>query len=169
MAVANTKSTIVTNADADPKKFNAKLIAGGVLKEAVGTVEVAAADDDDSVYRFCRVHSSWRPSQLQIASDAITGGTDFDIGLHDIAATNSGAVVDADLFASAVDLSSASALTDRLYEATATNISKIEKAIWELLALASDPGKFYDLTATGNTVGTAAGTIAVALRYTDGD
>lgn len=166
MATANTKATAITNADAQPKVFTPAILSGAYLREAVGTVEVAAADDDGSVYRFARIRSSARMSEITVFNDAITAGTSYDVGLYRTA-KDGGAVVDADLFASALDLSSASAVagTQALTEATATNIDKIEKQLWQLLGLSADPMIDYDLCLTGNTVGTAAGTISVRTRY----
>lgn len=169
MAVANTKSTIVTNRDSTPPLENKLWYQGARKYEDVATVEVAAADDDNSVYRLFRVRSSWRISSLELANDAITGGTAYDLGVYDTAA-NGGAVVASQqqLFASAVDLSSAHAFTDNTYEATATNIDKVEKQLWELMGLSADPLKDYDICLTGTTVGSGAGTISARMRYVKG-
>jgi len=169
MATVNTTATAITNADAQPKSFTPANVAGAYLREAVGTVEVAAADDDGSTYRFARIRSSARMSSISVFNDAITGGTSYDVGLYRTA-KDGGAVVSAALFASALDLSSASAVagTEALTEATVTNIDKIEKPIWQLLGLSADPMIDYDLTLTANTVGTAAGTISVRARYVNG-
>lgn len=164
MAVANTKSTAITNADATPRTPNNAILENGPVCRSVATVEVAAADDNDSVYRLFRVHSSWRIDAIEIACDAITGGTAFDIGLYDVA---DGAVVTSQQtrFASAVDLSSALTRVDKTYEATATDISKVEKRLWDFMGLAADTNKFYDLAMTATTVGTGAGTITAWLTY----
>ena len=159
--MVDTNSTEITAKEAG--KSVSALISGGVLREKVATLEVAAADDDGSTYRFFRVHSSDRVSSFEAASDAITAGTSFDFGLYDTE-ENGGAVVDADMFASAVDLSSASGFTN---EATA-DIAEVEQTVWERLGLSSDPGKDYDVVALANTVGSAAGTIAARMRYLDG-
>lgn len=166
-AVVNTKSAAITNSDATPPVLNKTFVQGGRMYSSVATLEVAAADDDTSVYRLFRVWSGDRVDGIDIGSDALTAGTSFDLGLFQTA-ENGGAVVDADLFASALDLSSASALTERTYEATATNISQIEKQLWELLGLTADPRRYYDICLYANTVGTAAGTIAGRLRYLKG-
>jgi hypothetical protein len=140
-------------------------LCGAQCEEGVATLEVAAADDDGSVYRFLRVHSSWSPRALLVTNDAITGGTAFEIGLHETA-ENGGGAADADLFGTAVSMASARTQpTDLLFEAL--NIDKIEKRIWELLGLASDPGKYFDLTMTGTTVGTGAGTISARLQFVE--
>lgn len=163
MAVANTLSNAITNADAAPAAMNSPFLAHGRLRVAVGTVETAADDDDGSVYRFVRVWSGWRINRIDIFNDAITSGTAFDVGLYQIAA-NGGAAADDDCFATSVDLSSARvAPLDVLFEAL--NIDKVEKAVWEVLGLSADPGRWYDLALTGDTVGSAAGTITVRVEY----
>jgi hypothetical protein len=167
MAVANTKSTAVANRDATPRIPSPAHLVRGPLFEAVGTVEIAAADDNASVYRLARLRSSDRVSQINLFSDAITGGTAFDLGLYRTA-DDGGAAVDADLFATDLDLSSAVAGTDVTYEATAANIDKIEKRLWELLGLSADPQVDYDIALTGDTVGTAAGTVSLRVRFTGG-
>lgn len=157
MAVANTKSNIIANADNPTATLSQAHLAGSSVRHPVAKVEVLAADDNGSVYRMFRVHSSERINSLSLLNDAITAGTSFDAGLHDTEA-NGGAVVQKDLFATAVDLSSARvAPLDITFEAL--NIDKAELMIWELLGLAADPNKYYDLTLTANTVGTADGTI----------
>lgn len=163
MAVANTKSTIVTNADSSPKIMTPVQLSGGRVRGAVATVEVAAADDDTSVYRLFRVHSRWRLLSLRVFCDAITAGTVYDFGLYRIA-DDGGAVVDADAYASDVDLSSAiTAGTEITFEAR--NIDKIANQIWQDAGATSDPGYWYDLCATGDTVGSAAGTISAIMTW----
>ena len=167
MGTANTKSTIVTNGDATPNDMTPAYISHGRLREQIGVVEVAAADDNDSVYRFCRVWSGWRISQVDYANDAITSGAAYELGVHQTA-ENGGAEVDADEFASSLDLTSAHAWTEVTWEASATQFSDCEKRLWERLGLTEDPNRWYDITMTGTTVGTAAGTIGVRVRYVDG-
>lgn len=169
MAVANTKSVEITNLDAVPVKRNKSLTTFGRLRESVAALEILAADDAGSVYRLMRIHSGMRLSSLEIGHDAITGMTTADIGLYRTA-EDGGAVVDVDLFASAVSLASAAALTDRTYEATATNIAQIDKAIWELLGLTEDPQVYYDVCVTATTnAPSAGGTLAGRMRFSVGD
>ncbi len=168
-AVANTKSTVVTNGDTYAGSVAPNMIGRGRLKSQVATVETAAADDAGSLYRLFRVHSSWRIDRLLIANDAITNMSTADIGVYDIA-DNGGAVVTSmtQHFGSAVDLSSAHALTDYTYEATATDISKIEQPLWQRMGLTSDPNKFYDIAVAATTNDpSAAGTISGILNYVD--
>jgi hypothetical protein len=169
MGTANTKSTAITNGDANPRVMNSQKIDGGNLKEKVGTVEIAAADDNNSVYRLVRLHSSCRLSDIIRYNDAITTGTDFDVGLYDTA-ENGGSVININAFADAVSLASASVTgTKDLYEAGSDNgVEDIEQLLWEMAGLASDPNKFMDLCYTGVTVGSGAGTLSVRVHYVDG-
>lgn len=166
MAVANTKSTAITNADATPVTINSSYIAGASLREMVGTVETAAADDDGSVYRLCRVKSSHRLSDILLANDAITSGTDFDVGVYRTA-KDGGAVVSKDVFADGLDLSSAAAFRSVLNHDQATDIAEVEMRLWERLGLSADPLIDYDVCVTGNTVGSAAGTLSMKILYVD--
>lgn len=166
-AVENHKSTIVTNADATPVDLSSPLINHGRLREQVAKKEIAAADDDNTVLRLFRVWSGWRISSIEIASDALSTGAAWEVGVHQTA-ENGGAVVDADEFASGVDLAAAKAMTDVTYEAAATEIDKIEMPLWERIGLTEDPKRWYDITMTATAAGTAAGTIAARLRYVDG-
>ena len=47
-------------------------------------------------------------------------------------------------------------------------VAKIEKRVWELLGLSADPQLDYDLALTGDTVGTAAGSVSLRVRFTGG-
>lgn len=163
MAVANTKSTHITNADATPPVLTNARIARGVVYEAVGTVETLAADDAASVYRLVRVPSNARITSIKVASDAITGANASDVGVYQTAA-NGGAVVDADEFASDVDISSATAFTEVINEAAATEIADIEKPLWEKIGESADTLREYDIAVTVNDV-TAAGTVSMKVQY----
>jgi len=166
MAVANTKATIITNADAFPRVMNPTTLFHGRMREQIGITEILAADDNNSVYRCARLHSSWRISEVEVLNDAITCGADFDLGLYRTLA-DGGAAVDVDLFADAVVMATArAAWLDVLTELL--NIDQREKRIWEMLALAGDPNIWYDLAWTGVAVGTAAGTLLTRTRYVDG-
>lgn len=168
MGTANTKSTIVTNADATPRTLTAAYLAHGRLREQVAKAEVAAADDNNSVYRMFRVHSSWRISELALWNDAITCGSDFNLGLYQTA-ENGGAVVTDNIWADAVSMASARAAAgplDCMFEQL--NIDDIQKRVWELAGLSADPNRWYDIAWIGIAVGTGAGGISMRMRYVDG-
>lgn len=166
MGTANTKCTSVTNLDATPRVMNPLYLMGGILREQVGTVEIAAADDNGSVYRLGRVHSSWRISEMTLFNDAITSGSVFDVGLYRTA-EDGGAVVDANAFADNISLTSASLTGTQLLNesGSAVGVEDIEQLVWEMAGQSSDPDVWYDICFTGDTVGSGAGTISLRTRY----
>lgn len=171
MAVANTKSTAITNADATPPVPTNRAIAGAPILISKGVVEVAAADDDNSVYRIARLPSNAVIHSIRILNDAITGSTSWDVGIYRTA-EDGGAVVDDDLFASAVDINAGTtAWLELRYEAATTAvIDHAERPLWYIADLgaatyASDPNLQFDLCLTANTVGSAAGTILVEVHW----
>lgn len=167
MGVVNTKSAQITAADAtQPVAFANTLTTGAVLRESVDTLEVAAADSDTSVYRFMRIRSSHRLSQITLFNDAIAGGTNYDCGLYKTA-HDGGAAVSVHLFAATVDLTVATTLGIELLFYT-LGIETIAYPVWQMLGLSSDPGIYYDICLTGNTVGTGAGTLSMRTRYVMG-
>ncbi len=167
MAVANTKSTAITNADATPIVITNRNIIKAPMFGACGTVEVAAADDNNSVYRMVRVPSNARITSLVSFNDVLTlaaGATSWDLGVHQTAA-NGGAVVDSDAFASAVNFATASTAGIEL-RFEAANIDTIEKRLWELLGLASDSQREYDIAFTAISNSDVAGTISLEVEWT---
>lgn len=175
MAVVNVKSTAVTNADnTNPQTLNKQNVDGGRMRERVGVAEVTNGDSIASTFRLMRVKSSDRVSRVLLSSDAITGAI-ADVGLYDIAGVNSGAVVDADLFASAVSLATAQVHTDVTHEAdpagagSGYGVEDVEKQIWQLLGLTADPGKSYDVALTLTAAATATGTAGLKVIYNDGN
>lgn len=133
------------------------------LLSGVALAQVAAADDDTSVYRLCRVKSSWVPFEITVATTAITGGTDYDLGVYRISTgATTGAVVDRDILMDGQTMATASTTLNGMGIVAAGDRGK---AIWELLGLTADPQLEYDLALTANTVGTAAGTIAVSYSF----
>lgn len=165
MGVANTKSTAITNADAtQPRVINPSYLAGGVLKISSGIAEVAAADDNGSVYRMVRLPSNAVIYRLEVLNDVIAGGTAYDVGIYRTAIDGAAAVND-DVFADAIDMTMARTLPlDAMFEVL--GIENVEKRLWELAGLTADPMIEYDLCFTADTVGTGAGTLAMRVVWT---
>lgn len=174
MAVVTTKATAVTNGDAATQTNNPQRIAGGRVREHVGTLEAVSGDSIGSVYRLARVSSRDRISQVLLSCDAITTCAG-DVGVYDIAAVNSGAVVDADFFGSAVSLATALVNSDVTHEADAADagagfgLADVEKPLWQALGLSSDPNKLYDIAVTLTAAAGSAGTVALKVRTVDGN
>lgn len=173
MAVVNTKSTAVTNADAATQTNISLKIAGGRLRESVGTVEAVNGDSIGSTFRLARIRSNDRVSRVMLSCDAITTCAG-DVGIYDIAA-NGGAVVDADFFASAQSLAAALVNQDVTHEADAADAgagfghADVEKPLWQALGLAADPYKLYDIAVTLTAAAASNGTIAMKVQYVNGN
>lgn len=147
-------------------KDNAAKVSGGKQVTLAFNFEVAAADSDGSVYRLARLPANAIPVDFKLFADAITGGTDYDIGLYH---ENLGAVVDKDLFADGLDPASGEAITAPLNGLTnlggADPVAAVGKKLWELLGLSKPNRGGYDLAITANTVGSGAGTISGFFTY----
>lgn len=158
------------------KYVNAEVVAGkltipaasghGDIIVARAIVPVAAADDNNSVYRlFKAVPSDLIPLRIDIQTTAITGGTDYDLGLYE---TDLGAAVDADALMDGQTMATASKALDGLKDVAAADALK---RLWELVSPAltvKTKKAAYDLALTANTVGSAAGTIVVTAYFTQG-
>lgn len=166
MAVENVKSTHITNATATPVVLNtAALGAGAALHESAGTVTAAAAADAASTYRMCRVPSNARISQvlLSAAASGATGTT--DVGIYQTG-DNGGAVVDADLFGSAVVITSAINHSDVTYESGQYTLAESEKPLWEVLGLTADSQREYDVVLTLTAAHANGGAMNLKVRFT---
>jgi hypothetical protein len=163
MAVINDYVTEVANLGT-LDKLEPVTEGGGLVYKRIVTFEVAAADDDTSKYRIARINSSDVISSILYGNDALTSGTDWDLGIYDTVA-NGGAVVEVDIFADGADLSSATAGAVASNGMVSVNIADRTKRVWELVSgLTVDPKKQYDLVWTANTVGSAAGTVTTAIE-----
>lgn len=170
MAVVDYKSTVITNADATPPVLSNRALAKGEVYVALAKFEIAAGDDDTSKLRICRLPSNAIVTSIRIWNDAIASSSSWDVGLYQTG-YNGGAVIDADLFASAVDISAGLAGTELRFEAATTApIDYIEYRLWQIADLGAatytqDPQIEFDLVATANTIGSAAGTIIFIVQY----
>lgn len=141
------------------KKVPALNESGTKTITIIGTAAVAAGDDDTSKYRvFANVPSTYVPINICIQNTAVTSGTDYDLGLYKV---NSGAVVEVDILADGLDMSSARTVaTWNNAGMTSLTLSNGTQSLGTLSAQ-TDIDAAYDIVLTANTVGSAAGTIRV--------
>lgn len=147
---------------------NAAFNAGALTWSMGGTFEVAAADDDGSVYRVIKnIPFNLIPVSIEVVSDAITAGTDYDIGLYESKHRGlGGTVIDKDIFADGLDLSSATTFAAPQNGLEAVNIADHMKALYEHANETVEVHKLsYDLAFTANTVGSAAGTVSYKIQF----
>jgi hypothetical protein len=166
MAVVNIKSTNVANADAAVQTQSPTHLAGGKKYSLLGSAAIAAADDDGSVIRIARVHSSWRITSVRILNDAIATGS-WALTLYRTGA-DGGAIVGAGLYNTTIDVATAHLTPIEVTFGTNRAITKIGQTVWEDAGLTADPGRWYDLCLTCTTAGTAAGNVAWEVEYMSG-
>jgi hypothetical protein len=170
MALETLSSPSITNRDASPRVFNNPGAgSAGVLRFTQGyLLSVPASANVGSTIRMCEIDAYAIVENVTFASGAQTAGA-FDLGVYRTV-TDGGAVVDADLFASAINCASAVALTDVTNESTINTILKQNQPLWQAagVATAPAPGTKYDvvLTCATTAVTTGTGSVAVKVRYT---
>jgi hypothetical protein len=143
MTVDASKSTAITNATATPRVLTNGHLIHGQMCEAAGTITPTAAAEADSTYMFCRVPSNARISEILLKSAAFTAGV-VSVGVYQTP-ENGGAVVDADLFAVALDLSGAQAHADITHQSGEYTVAEAEKMLWQVLGLSADSQRDYDI------------------------
>lgn len=132
---------------------------GGLLcVEAKATVLAGHADGD--IYRMFRVPSNGVPVMQILQNSAVTGGTDWDVGIYE---TGLGSPVrDKDVLIDGISFATASNNTVR---SGVQLIADSGKAFWQLAGYTQDPNTELTVALTANVVGTADGTIYYAIFY----
>lgn len=164
--MATVKSTWITNATAVPPVATDAAESVGTLKEASSVATTLAAQAQNDIIRFVRVPSNARISEVLIsAADATTAGA-INIGIYQTD-DYGGAVVDADLFASALDLAGGPYENlDVTFESDEYTYAESGLPLWEVLGLTADPNREYDVAATVTTLFNGGPTaIALKVRY----
>jgi hypothetical protein len=153
------------------KLGNPANISGAESQAQVLTFEVAAADDDGSIYRIAKsLNPNLIITKVEINNDAITAGTDYDLGLYEtITDGSTGPVIAVDVFAAALDMSAAAANGSEKNGLANVAIEDLGNKIYEHAGHTVNTKKQgYDLALTANIVGSAAGTISVRITYVQG-
>lgn len=151
------------------KKLASALESNGAdMKTVVVTFEIAAADDNASVYRLIKgINPDLVVVNALLGNDVITGGTDFDLGVYETLDDNGGGgtVIDKDCFLDGGNLSSAHASGAELTAISAVDVANRAMTIEEVLYSTVTAGRkrSYDLCLTANTVGSGAGTVTLIL------
>jgi len=159
--MANVNSTWITNAVATPKVFTDANKSAGIAKVAKSAATVSATQASGDTIRMVRVPSNARiDAVLLTTADATTAGN-VDIGIYQTE-ENGGAVVDSDLFASALALTGGPFVrSDQTFESGEYTYAESAKPLWEVLGLTSDPGREYDVVLKVTTTGDGMGTVVV--------
>lgn len=169
------KSAQITNMDASPfVQTDAGKGSPAALKMTDGYVTPAAADAAGTKYLMNRVPSYAVVKRLLIASEA-QGAGKVDVGVYyadDVrylagGSANSGVVIDADFFATAVDIAAKVQPTDITFESGTYTFDKWSQPLWQAVGLSADPGGMLDIVATVVTtdVTTGTGKLRLATEY----
>lgn len=131
-----------------------------------GTYEKTAADNDTSILRLgtAPANAIPLPTKSVFGNDALSGATDVDIGVYEQG--EGGAVVDADCLADGLNIASGNALGSEARAFPAVGLDEFGDDLRTLAGgSVGDGAEFYDIAITGNTFGTATGTIAWELYF----
>ena len=159
------KGDLITGLDASPRVYYSPVRAGGKVRNTADYIVTNTDDAMGSIYRFVRVPSRARIVQILASTDGGSTNGTADIGLYHTSA-DGGAVIDADLFASAWAIKTAAANTDVTYESGVITVDKRHKMLWEILGLSADPNLEYDIAMTVvEAVSVAADKITLSASY----
>ena len=162
--MADIKSDLVSNYESTPRLHSAGHLSGARARRIVASVEKASGDGNGSKVFLCPVWSGWSIHSIRLFNDALTGATAVEVGIYD---TDGTTAVNADVYASAISLATASSVgVEHAFEAR--DVANVANRIWEDLGLSADPNRWYYLALTGTTFGSAAGTISAIVEYVDG-
>lgn len=144
---------------------------GGIVKCVPFSFEVAAADDNASIYRFIKgISPRAIPLKLELLSDATAGLTDVQFGTYKSLDVG-GAVIDVDCLAVSVDITAGKATLTEMLIPTGVAQDEIGKDLLDLSGVAEADKKKYgglDIAMTTPAGASAAGTIAGHFWYIDG-
>ncbi|MBS4046566.1 MAG: hypothetical protein KG075_09520 [Alphaproteobacteria bacterium] len=165
--MANVNSTWIGNAVASPKVFTDANQSVGTGRVAKSAATVSATQASGDTIRLVRVPSNARiDAVLLTTADATTAGA-INIGVWQTS-ENGGAVVDADLFASALALTGGPfTRSDQTFESGEYTYAETCLPLWQVLGLTTDPKRDYDIVAQVSTTGDGMGTVMVLeVHYT---
>lgn len=150
-------------------KGKAVEVHGAKLVTQIVTFEVAAADDNNSIYRiFKNIPASAVIRDIEILNDVITLGSDYNLGLYRNT-ERGGAVISDNVFADAITFVSARIHGAGISGLTAVDIANAGQTVFEHAGDTLDTRELgYDIAFTAIVVGTSAGTITVKLTYAEG-
>lgn len=164
--MADLKSPVITGLDGFPIVRTQPWMDGRLQVASSGAVALSTAEDATDVIRLVRIASSARIYGVKLSCDALTSGAG-DIGIYSTTGEG-GAVVDADVFASARGLGSALVKEEVAHESGVFGIEKRGLRLWQVLGLTEDPKVDYDVALTVTTNIGGSGDIFLDVEYIDG-
>lgn len=159
MAVVALNSQSIQDVEGQRVKFLNPLVSHARIRENAETITTNNDDSIGSVYRFVRIPSRARVSEILIATDG--GGTNGagNVGLYH---THGGAAVNAALFASALAMATAN---NAIAATGALDPADFTKPLWQVLGLDEDPDIEYDVAITLTSATNAVRELSMRFRY----
>jgi len=142
---------------------------GAPVKKVVFSFEKAAGDIDGSIWRVARISPFAKILSFKLATDAIASLTDLDVGFYQVSDVSVASAIDKDCIKDGLDPHTGQTALVEMWN-NATQIAEIGKEAYLLAGVTATNAKKYgafDVALTGNTAGTATGTIAGVLEYVE--
>lgn len=165
--MANVNTTQISNRTATPRVANNPWNNAKMKSTGVGLLEVSTSEDAADILRFVAVPSNAVVREVNLYCDAVSTSGAIDVGIYYTTA-DGGAVIDADLFASAQVVTTALVRSNVAHESAVYGIEDLDKPLWEAAGLTADPGGYFDVAGTITTDMGGAGTIGIDVVYVDG-
>ena len=179
------KATALTNLDASPiLEPNPGVGGPGVMRVTDGFITALAGDATTTTYQLVRVPSNVIVKDIKFASQAQGAGA-VELGWYYSTSTTDGTAasnqntngtpkaISAAFVAAEFSIASAvplAGVTDggALNSTGNTAYNLYQEPLWQMLALSSDPGGYFDFVATVNTtaITTGTGVIYAAVSWT---
>lgn len=138
---------------------------GAVCKKILFSFE-KAADTDTSVWRVGRISPFAKVTRILLGCDALTGFTDLDIGLYKPVEVG-GDVIDKDCFKDGLNIASGLSTLTEEYAVALADVGKEAYLMGSITAANAKKYGALDIALTGNTAGTATGTISGIIEYVE--
>lgn len=166
------KTTVITNLDASPPLRPTSGFGGsGRVEHVDGVITTTTGKTSGSTYRMARVPSNAIIKDIKAWLDAAATTLTGDIGVYYSSAGdgtstgNTGLVIDADFFASAVALGAVVTKTEYSTESGTYTGAKRKQPLWQAVGLTADPGGFFDIVLTTTATNSDAATLNVEVLY----
>ena len=162
--MAEVLSSQITNRDATPRVLEDSRESKARVLESCALVEIETSHASADVIRYFSVPSNARISEILLSCDDSGTAGAMDIGVYQTT-ENGGAVVDADLFASAQVMTTALTNSDVTHESGQYDIAESEMPLWEVLGLSADSNRDYDICGTLTQAAESAATTVLKGRF----
>lgn len=159
--VTQNASSVKANVDVSARSV------GAPVKKVAFSFEKAAGDINGSIWRVARISPFAKILSFKLATDAIASLTDLDIGFYKVSDVSVATAIDKDCIKDGLDPHTGQTALVEMYVPDLANIGKEAYLIAGVTAADAKKYGAFDVALTGNTAGTATGTIAGVLEYVE--